>query len=351
MNEKTIGRLLLIGSTHNDVHLRNYHSLIKDSFEEILIVTGHDIDFSNYVKLDFGLRNPLSVLRTIRELRKIIHTFKPSVIHVHQANSFGYITSIANKGMVPQVLTVWGSDVLLLPHRSILHRHIVKKSILLSDKITADAQFVKNVIEKIAGRSVDFTTANFGIDLPNMGVDISKKEKIIYSNRLHESLYNIDKIIEAFVIFHKDHPEWKLVIAGSGPLTDVLKDLAAQLPSEAYSFIGFVDSETNINNYKRSTIFTSIPSSDGTSVSLLEAMSCGAIPVLSDLPANHEWVSSMKNGVIVSDSLAHAFEQALELDTATVANMNKEIINKKATRQANRAIFIRIYTELIQPAN
>jgi glycosyltransferase involved in cell wall biosynthesis len=44
-----------------------------------------------------------------------------------------------------------------------------------------------------------------------------------------------------------------------------------------------------------------VPESDGTSVSLLEAMSAGCLPVLSDLPANREWVREGDNGLLVGD--------------------------------------------------
>lgn len=346
MKKKHNSRLLLIGSTQSDVHLRNYYSLIKDQFEEVLIVTGSDIDFCKSIKLDFGLKNPFTVLKSVKKLKQIIDEFDPAIIHVHQANTYGFITSLANKGKIPQVLTVWGSDVLLLPKKSFLHRYIVKKGLRTSDKITADAQFIESRIEDLVG-PVDFTTANFGIDLPNIEVDTANKEKIIYSNRLHESLYNIEKIIQAFIQFHKLYPDWKLIIAGSGPNTDSLKELAKNLPESSYSFVGFVNYDTNLIHYKNASFFISIPSSDGTSISLLEAMACGTVPILSNLPANNEWVKSGYNGIIVSDTLEKAFEEALQLDIPQVANINKEIIEKKATKVSNQKLYIKIYNALL----
>ena len=346
MEPKTNSRLLLIGSTQGDVHLSNYYSLIKDHFQEILIVTGNDVDFCNSIKLNFGLKNPFTVLKSVKRLKRIINEFSPTIIHVHQANSYCFLTSLANRGERPQVLTVWGSDVLLLPKKGFIYKYIVKKGLRSSDKITADAQFIEDKIEDLVG-PVDFTTANFGIDLPNIIVDPSKKEKIIYSNRLHESLYNIDRIILAFIKFQKKHTDWKLIIAGSGPETDYLNELARDLPESSYSFVGFVNSETNLNHYKKASFFTSIPSSDGTSISLLEAMACGAAPILSNLPANHEWVKSGYNGIIVTGTLENAFEKALKLDISEVAKLNKDIIEKKATKESNRKIYLDVYNDLL----
>ena len=47
-------KLILIGSS-GSVHLKNYYDLIKDFFDDILIVTNSEIDFCNFKVIDFGL--------------------------------------------------------------------------------------------------------------------------------------------------------------------------------------------------------------------------------------------------------------------------------------------------------
>jgi len=340
-------RLLLVGSTKSDVHLRNYHNLIKDYFDEVLVVCSHPIDFAKCKTLDFGLKNPLKLRNSILLLRKIIQSFKPSVIHAHQANSVGYITSKANNTNIPQVLTIWGSDVLILPNQGRFYRYIVKTALKSSDHITADTSFIENNIEALVGK-VKFNTANFGVDLPNIDVDSEKKEKIIYSNRLHDSLYNIDQIIEGFSSFIQEYPGWKLIIGGKGPLTKELKQKCSTLlPKDSFRFVGFVDYDTNMSLYQRASIYISIPASDGTSISLLEAMACGTIPVVSDLPANHEWIQDNQNGIIVNNSVERALFYASKLELASVSKLNQKIIETKATKTANKAIFCKIYDALI----
>ena len=55
-------RLLLIGSTQKDVHLRNYFHLIAGYFDEVLIVSGNKVDFCRTIVLDFGLKKPANHL-------------------------------------------------------------------------------------------------------------------------------------------------------------------------------------------------------------------------------------------------------------------------------------------------
>jgi glycosyltransferase involved in cell wall biosynthesis len=342
---KSSKTLLLIGSTKGSVHVKNYYNLIKDYFDEILIVSNYSIDFCESKTVNFSLTNPLKVLRSIKQLRKIINEYNPSVIHVHQANSFAYITAKANKSNIPLVLTTWGSDVLILPQKGFLYKHIAKYSVKKADYITADANFMVDAIKKL-GVKKEVLLANFGIDYNE--IIIPQKENIIYSNRLHNDLYNVDKIIEAFAGFVKDNPSWKLVVGASGSNTDALKKLAKDiLPSNSFEFIGFVDKDENKRQYLRAKIWISIPSSDGTAISLLEAMGYGCIPVLSDLPANKEWVLDMDNGCIVKESVLDSIKSALTLSLQQVQEKNKKIIINKATKQVNKTKFESLYDSVI----
>lgn len=338
-------KLLLIGSTDGSVHIKNYYNLIKDYFDEILIVTEKEIDFASYKVLNFSLRNIKNIIKTIKELRLIIQEFNPSVIHVHQANTYGYITAKANENKFPLVLTTWGSDVLLLPKQGFLYKRIVKKALKGANYITADASFMIEAIKNM-GVKTEVLLANFGIDYDN--IEIPQKENIIYSNRLHNDLYNIDKIIEAFSEFVQDNPTWKIVVGANGNNTEKLKQLASNiLPPNSYEFIGFVDKEENQKQYLKAKIWVSIPSSDGTAISLLEAMGYGCIPVLSDLPANNEWVKNKENGIIVKESLSKSLTQALSLSLEEVQQKNIELVLNKATKKSNKHKFESLYDKII----
>jgi len=340
-------KLLLTGSTINPVHLRNYYFLVRDYFDEVLIVGTHKVDFCESVTLNFSLKNPLSIMKSIKSLKKIMSDFKPSVIHAHQANSVGFITSLANKKKIPQVITTWGDDVLIFPKKNFVFRMLARISLNYSHAITADAQIMKTAIEEFVGRK-DVVVANFGIDIDQ--IEPVAKENIIYSNRLHDPLYNIDQLILGVKEFLKKNTSWKLIIAGNGSMTEYLKELAEQnLPAESYEFVGFVSSEKNQSNFLKSTIFISIPNTDGTAISLLEAMAFGCLPILSDLPANKEWVTDGVNGIIVKDkNLSNALNQAMTIDRSKVQEINHSIIVKRATKQANRSLFYAIYDNLLK---
>lgn len=344
---KSNKKLVLIGSTINPVHLKNYYELIKDYFDEILLIGPYPVDFCACKTVDFSIRNPIKLIKNILKLKSILLAYQPSIVHVHQANSFGFITSLANRRKFPQVLTTWGDDVLIFPKLNSFYRHLTRTSLKYSDYITADAEIMRDSIHKFY-KNVPVVVANFGIDISIEKVNIELKENIIYSNRLHESLYNIDKIIIQCSTFLKQNPTWKLMIAASGSLTEELKELAkSEISENQFEFVGFLNSEENKNNYKRAKIYLSIPSTDGTSVSLLEAMAFGCVPFLSNLAANKEWVTNGENGFIVEENeLSEKLNLFKNFDSKKAIEINQKIIETKASKEINRKLFYAIYDKI-----
>ena len=109
--------------------------------------------------------------------------------------------------------------------------------------------------------------------------------------RLKFGIYQIDQIIHQSASFFNEQPDWNLRSAASGSETKKLQEMASEvLSNDQYEFVGFQTSDENRKNYLRSKIYVSIPNTDGTSISLLEALAYGCIPIVSDLPANREWI-------------------------------------------------------------
>jgi glycosyltransferase involved in cell wall biosynthesis len=341
-------KLLIVGS--NSVHVYNYIELVKNYFDDILLITDKKREGSTIktIEADFHLK-PLNRIKTVNKIKKTIREFSPSVLHVHQANSYGYFAlKAASKFQIPKILTVWGSDILLLPHRGLLFKKLVQYNLLHADAFTADAKFMADEMQKLVnGKKLDISMANFGIDLPQLKLP---KENIIYSNRLHKKLYRIDKTISAFKLFLDNNPSanWELIIAATGEETNNLMSQVDQLKiGDKVKFVGWVNKEQNAEYYAKAKLFISIPESDATAISLLEAMAYGCIPVLSDLPANKEWIENEKNGIIVNSLSEDFIGRALKLNNHEVALMNEKIILEKGTKDANRKKFFQLYDKLL----
>jgi len=342
-------KLLIIGS--NSIHVYNYINLVKDYFDEIILITNKKREGTDVktIELDFHLKLS-SRVKTVAKIKNLIQEYAPSIIHIHQVNSYAYYSLLAaRKSSVPKILTAWGSDILLSPKKNCLLKKMVQFNLRHADFFTSDSEFMAEEMRSLLPkRKLDILIANFGIEIIEKDL---LKENIIYSNRLHKKLYQIESVINAFKLFLENSIDksWKLVIAATGEETDNLKSMVEHLNLKGnVEFVGWVDQDKNVEYYSKARLFVSIPESDATSISLLEAMAYGCIPVLSDLPANREWIDDGKNGIIVNSPSENIFDRALKLNMSEVASINKRIITEKGTKVANKKKFIQLYDHFLQ---
>ncbi len=344
-------KLLLISS--NNIHLWNYYDLIKKYFNEIIVVTNKNEKFrfkyDNIFYIKLSLKNPFLLSKSINELKNIIKLIKPNIIHCHQLNVISLVTILAltkSKLKIPIVATAWGSDILVHPKKNFLFYFMVKYILKNINFLTCDSNELASKAFKIYPIK-NIKIANFCSFEENDLYYFDKKENIIFSNRLHKKLYQIDKIIIGFYEFlQRTNESWKLIIAGEGKETEKLKNLVTKLKIEDYvNFTGWLDKESNNNYYKKSKIFISLPKSDATSISLLEAMYYGCIPIVSYLPSNSEWVLDNFNGIIVTKykSIAETIVTANNMSNEKVEKINRQIILSLASRKSNYNAFTSIY--------
>ena len=127
-----------------------------------------------------------------------------------------------------------------------------------------------------------------------------------------------------------------------------LKHLTQTLSiADNVQFVGWLNQEQNFHYYALAKYWVSIPESDATAISLFEAMAMGCIPVVSDLPANREWVSNGENGIVVENVNDDFLSEVVDLDARKLVGKNKEIVFANATKEANRAKFLSIYDKIL----
>jgi glycosyltransferase involved in cell wall biosynthesis len=90
-------------------------------------------------------------------------------------------------------------------------------------------------------------------------------------------------------------------------------------------------------------VFVSVPSSDATSVALLQAMAAGAFPIVSDLPSQRELITHGVNGFLAPlhdpASLAALIVRALGDATLrrTAAEINRRIVEDSGLNDTQMA--------------
>ncbi|MBG0770108.1 MAG: glycosyltransferase family 4 protein [Anaerolineaceae bacterium] len=105
--------------------------------------------------------------------------------------------------------------------------------------------------------------------------------------------------------------------------------------------------------FKRSQVFVSPASHDGTPNSLLEAIACGCYPVVGRIESLEDWITEGINGALVdprdSDSLAQAILTALRSPEmrAKAAEVNRQILLERAADQATLPAIAAFYAHFL----
>ncbi|WP_298011277.1 glycosyltransferase [uncultured Aquabacterium sp.] len=289
-----------------------------------------------------------------RVARALAGRFQPTLVHGHYVTSYGMWAAACGLPL-PLALTAWGSDILVTPRESRLMRLIVAWSLRRADLITADSLDMLTAIGRYHPQGAchqilwGADTDRFVPGAPAAGFEV-------VSLRSWEPNYNIDVLIDAFGRFAQARPDAdaRLHLLGGGPQADVLRAQVATLGlNEHVQFHGRVGDQAMVDAIQRSRVSLSVPTSDATSVSVLESMACGLPVVATDLPANRQWLDE-RGGCIVPVGDAGAITAALvhlhdhPALAAAMGEHNRARIEREASRRGQMDAMWRLYLKLLQ---
>lgn len=132
------------------------------------------------------------------------------------------------------------------------------------------------------------TIVSNGIDIakyktkPAMAIRNSKVKTILYIGRL-EHRKGVKYLLKAFAELAGKHKDVQLLVAGSGPDNDKMRDFVADNKIPRVSFLGFISEAEKIHHLHRADLFCS-PAHYGESfgIVLLEAMAAGCPVIAGD---------------------------------------------------------------------
>ena len=148
-----------------------------------------------------------------------------------------------------------------------------------------------------------------------LGNEAQREPLLLFTSREFKDILHVDTVIRALPAVIRRFPEAKLILANDGPLHSAMIDLAAELGvADNCEFIGRTTQAETAAYLRRAAVYVSCSEVDGMSISLLEAMSSGAYPVVSDIIANREILSEPHQGSLfpVGDHVVLA-QQLLEV--------------------------------------
>lgn len=250
----------------------------------------------------------LQLPRLARWLRQV----QPDWIHAHYLTSHGTLAWLATRllGAPGRLVgSAWGSDVLVTPQRSAPMRWITRRVLRACALSTSDSQVMAARMHELgAGEVMVFP---FGLEaLPPPPAAGAKQDHLFFANRGLEPIYDPQRVLRLFAGIAAAWPDAELVVANEGSLRPRLQQQVAESGlAPRVHFVGRLDAATQAQSYARARWYISQPQSDSVAVSVLEAMAHGCIPLLSDLPANHELVRTGDNGWVARGDQLPTVEQ------------------------------------------
>ncbi len=364
-------RLAFVGDP-NSIHVRRWAGWFADRGHSVslLVPSGREVGpglpaaitvepFHAY----YQSRNQLpGLLAEKRSLGRVMARVAPDVVHAHFLTEYGWHAWMS--GFHPYAITVWGSDVTISLRRSMRTALYGRVSLKAADMVTGDsAALVEDVIAAGARRERTHLV-QFGVDTRRFSPDPAPAalrerlgltgRRVLLSPRAVTALYRHRVAVEALPALPGD-----VVLLMARYLVDAAEMAAILARAEALGvadrvrFVDGIDHAEMPDFYRLADVMLSIPSSDATPVTLLEAMACGTPVVATDLPSIREWLDELDPAALVPvddpAATARAVSRLLDMAPAerrATASRARSIVEARASQDVHMTAVEGMYRQL-----
>jgi glycosyltransferase involved in cell wall biosynthesis len=225
----------------------------------------------------------------------------------------------------------WGYDLLHDAKRNAAWRWATRYTLQHSAALVGDCDTIRQLAIAHGMPAERIVTFPWGVDLehftpgerwaePVQSAPEGERPFTLLSTRSWEPIYGVETIARAFAQVARERLGLRLVMLGNGSQAGLLRQIfsrdgllegpgTADHPSVLLPGQAAYDDLPRF--YRSADLYLAATHSDGTSISLLEAMACGSPALVSDIPGNREWITPGENGWLFPPGDAHALAQAI----------------------------------------
>ena len=314
-----------------------------------------------------GRRRTTAVLQSLdyfkqpARLARVIQSLQPDLIHSLEMQRCSYLTLSSRKLLnghrpPPWIYSSWGSDIFFFGRRSD-HQPRIREVLSTCDYFIADCQRDVQLAKDfgLRGEVLGVFPASGGFELTRMqrlgsGVPVSSR-KVIAVKGYQDDNWGGRALnaLEGLRLSARQLRGFEVIIFSA---TSEVKSRAEEIAKETGVKISILPPSPNDDVIKlmgRARIAIGIGLTDGSPVSLLEAMIMGAFPVQADTVSTAEWIRDGENGFLVPPEepaiIASAIQRALVDDELVeqAASINTVIANQRLDGKTLRPRIIDIY--------
>lgn len=285
----------------------------------------------------------------------IAKDFKPHLVHAGPLSSVGWVAS--SHPVAPLLGMSWATDVLVDAQTLLGAERVSTTCHKLSGLIT-DSQTTAALARDFGFGGAHLAVFPWGVDLDAFPFSpLSQTVPIcLASVRSHEPIYDIPTLVKGFsqALTTLGRGSLDLKVLGRGSTTADCVQLATEL-----GIGSSIDWQAPCNESELPALFAQIHGtisaahSDGSSISMLQTMACGRIPIVTNIPSNIEWIQDGLNGFVfevgsarsLADTLARFASLRPSLDE--IAHNARQTVEERADWHVNRQILIDTYTTIL----
>lgn len=256
----------------------------------------------------------IDVPRLTFDLKRIIGEIKPDLIHAGPIQTCAFLAVLT--GFRPILSMSWGFDLMQDAQRNGWWRWVTGYTLRRSTFFTSDAQATRTRAVAFGMNPNRTVVFPWGVDLerfrPKPPKAKADKSIVLFCNRSWEPRYGVDVLAKAFVKVAQEREDVTLLLLGGGSQAQTIRQILMNGGALERVRFGGQISQTDMPRWIRmADVFISPSHVDGSSVSLMEALACGLPALVSDIPANREWVNEGVNGWIFPDGDTDALAEKI----------------------------------------
>tara|TARA_Y100000114_G_scaffold157117_1_gene187175 strand:+ start:4145 stop:5263 length:1119 start_codon:yes stop_codon:yes gene_type:complete len=282
-------------------------------------------------------RKPGFDLSLIRAIRHRIKTQSIDVIHCHQYTPwvYGALASVLTKANV--IFTEHGR---FYPDSSSWKRRFVNPVLVgLTSCITAISAATKQALvdyEYLSEKHISvvyngiepLSVSQSDVEALRENLGIKTSTTVLGTIARFDPIKNQTMMIRAFHKVLQSHPDTVLVMVGDGEMRKTLEGLINELGiSDNVMFTGYIAKPAMYLAMMDIFLLSSL--SEGTSMTLLEAMSLGKPCVVTDAGGNAEVIEDGKNGIVCENDNTDDFAKSVSGILSDTVNLHRMGLTSK----------------------
>jgi glycosyltransferase involved in cell wall biosynthesis len=309
------------------------------------------------------ISSPEQWIPLVPRLEAVLDRVKPDLVHAGPIQSCAFLAALT--GFHPLLAMSWGSDILVDAQRDEFWAWMTRYALRRADMLASDCTEVSDAARRIGGLGPDrIVQFPWGVDVDSfrpgpdtLGLRLRpgwQNSTIVICTRSWEPHYGVMHLLEGFRVAQAKLPGLRLALLGDGAQRPAVERFLRENSLEEFVFVaGAVPAERLPEYFRSADVYASCAYSDGSSISLLEAMATGLPVLATGRASNREWIGGNDQGLLVPFGDRPAIAAALlELTGLSadrrreIAALNRAVIEERANWKHNVAKLLAAYQSL-----